>query len=1031
MYIDVTDNDRKKINGLSNSKLGSAILIDDVSSVTHEMSVKISSDTVTDLTAVKVTRCGKNLLYNDTIISESTNPVYKKIWSGNLPAPFVFSEDLSQFTPTEGLAAAATFRFKFADGTEKVIGKDYKYLLVTTGILKEIYFVNNSQGIGTIKCQLEIGKVKTDYEPYVGTDYTPNADGTVNGVTSLYPNTTLITDTDGVIINCEYLTKNYKYVLDKKINGLSNSKLGSTILIDDISPVTHEMSVKISSDTVEDLTAVKVTRCGKNLIPLPYSQLPIGTTTLNGIEFTVYEDGSILMNGTATTGFAKYLYNNKQNLLGLRAGDIITGSKWVSDDSQIANFNLTFNYYNIDGDMEEGAINLGVHHRNLTTTITEDYVGWGIYIYISSGKTFDNLLFKPQLELGKTATDYEPYVEPTEYTPNADGTVNGVTSIYPNTILITDTDGVIIDCEYLTNNYKPVLDNRIPKQTQSDWQQNDETANDYVKNRPGGYIDNDTIVKIPEKYLDIKNTNIVNGSAEGSIRSINSKAEDDDTYTIGTNAFAEGYGTEASGNCSHAEGYSATASGDHSHAEGWYASASGEGSHAEGINTTASGNYSHAEGWYASASGNISHAEGINTTASGTSAHAEGSYTIALGDYSHAQGKYNISNDTYADVIGNGTSYTERSNAYTMDWNGNAWFAGDVYTKSTSGKNKDEGSKKLATEEYVNTKLTTNLVDGSSVGSIRTIGSKEEDSSYKLGQYSVAEGYATEASGKYSHAEGSYTIASGGDSHAEGSCTTASGSASHAEGSNTRASGGNSHAEGFYTEASGDYSHAEGWYTTASGDYSHAQGRYNISNTTYADVIGNGTSYTKRSNAYTMDWNGNAWFAGDIYVGSKSGKNKDEGSKKVATIEEGTWPITLFNVPLGGETSAIQPTYTIEYATSSYSIIDNLVYVICDAKFIVTNAGRGYACIGGLPFISRNNASFSVGEVYGCIEGNDANGYTDNHEARRIRINQNTSQAAICSGSGASAMSLKSGYDSGGTYENCLWIKFSGTYIRG
>ena len=62
MYIDVTDKDRKKINGLSNSKLGSAILIDDVSSVTHEMSVKISSDTVTDLTAVKVTRCGKNLL---------------------------------------------------------------------------------------------------------------------------------------------------------------------------------------------------------------------------------------------------------------------------------------------------------------------------------------------------------------------------------------------------------------------------------------------------------------------------------------------------------------------------------------------------------------------------------------------------------------------------------------------------------------------------------------------------------------------------------------------------------------------------------------------------------------------------------------------------------------------------------------------------------------------------------------------------------------------------------------------------------
>lgn len=230
-------------------------------------------------------------------------------------------------------------------------------------------------------------------------------------------------------------------------NALKSSKSGSAILIDDISPVTHEMSVKISSDTVEDLTAVKVTRCGKNLIPFPYNHLPIGITTLNGIEFTVYEDGSILMNGTATTGFSRYLYGNKQDLLGLRAGDIITGSKWVSDDSQTANFNLTFNYYNIDGAMKQGVINLG-NQQSLTTTITEDYVGWGIYIYISSGKTFDNLLFKPQLELGKTATDYEPYVEPTEYTPNADGTVHGVTSLYPNTTLTTDTDGVIIDCEY-------------------------------------------------------------------------------------------------------------------------------------------------------------------------------------------------------------------------------------------------------------------------------------------------------------------------------------------------------------------------------------------------------------------------------------------------------------------------------------------------------------------------------------------------------------------------------------------------------
>ena len=51
----------------------------------------------------------------------------------------------------------------------------------------------------------------------------------------------------------------------------------------------------------------------------------------------------------------------------------------------------------------------------------------------------------------------------------------------------------------------------------------------------------------------------------------------------------------------------------------------------------------------------------------------------------------------------------------SMDVNGDAWFAGDVYIGSTSGTGKDEGSKKVATEEYVEalyTKLNSNTVLG-------------------------------------------------------------------------------------------------------------------------------------------------------------------------------------------------------------------------------------------------------------------------------------------------------------------------------
>lgn len=111
------------------------------------------------------------------------------------------------------------------------------------------------------------------------------------------------------------------------------------------------------------------------------------------------------------------------------------------------------------------------------------------------------------------------------------------------------------------------------------------------------------------------------------------------------------------------------------------------------------------------------------------------------------------------------------------------------------------------------------------------------------------------------------------------------GIASHAEGRNTTASGNHSHAEGYITTASGIASHAEGYVTTASADYQHVEGAYNIDDGANGDklhIVGNGTSL-KRSNAHTLDKSGNAWYAGDVYVGSTSGTNRDAGSKKLAT----------------------------------------------------------------------------------------------------------------------------------------------------
>ena len=150
--------------------------------------------------------------------------------------------------------------------------------------------------------------------------------------------------------------------------------------------------------------------------------------------------------------------------------------------------------------------------------------------------------------------------------------------------------------------------------------------------------------------------------------------------TIGEQSVALGVNVEASGYQSHAEGYGTTASDRCSHAEGYSARAESVSSHAEGMGTTASGYSSHAEGMSTTASGKNSHAEGSSAVALGYCSHAEGEATIARGNHSHVQGIYNVEdiNNKYAHIVGNGTGITARKNIHTLDWKGNAEYAGDV-----------------------------------------------------------------------------------------------------------------------------------------------------------------------------------------------------------------------------------------------------------------------------------------------------------------------------------------------------------------
>lgn len=113
----------------------------------------------------------------------------------------------------------------------------------------------------------------------------------------------------------------------------------------------------------------------------------------------------------------------------------------------------------------------------------------------------------------------------------------------------------------------------------------------------------------------------------------------------------------------------------------------------------------------------------------------------------------------------------------------------------------------------------------------------------------------------------------GSESFAEGHNNAASEFCTHAEGYGTVASGNKSHAEGYNTTASGENSHAAGYGTTASRKSQTVIGEYNLVDTHgndgsdrgyYAFIIGNGLSSSSHSNAFTVDWAGNAVASGTL-----------------------------------------------------------------------------------------------------------------------------------------------------------------------
>ena len=180
-----------------------------------------------------------------------------------------------------------------------------------------------------------------------------------------------------------------------------------------------EKLIQIADNTPLVANAVKSKR-GKNLIPFPYKQK---SGIVSGITFTVNDDGSVHYEGTATAN-AQFHFTNVNDVL-LVPGETYTVSIHADSNTTENAYTsfLNVNYKPVDRNpaswkiviYDTAYITQDGKPASRTAVYPADGAG-GIqaYIHVPAGNYVNNTV-RLMIEVGDTATEYEPYKAPQLY----------------------------------------------------------------------------------------------------------------------------------------------------------------------------------------------------------------------------------------------------------------------------------------------------------------------------------------------------------------------------------------------------------------------------------------------------------------------------------------------------------------------------------------------------------------------------------------------------------------------------------------
>ena len=151
----------------------------------------------------------------------------------------------------------------------------------------------------------------------------------------------------------------------------------------------------------EDYTIYGSSKIGKNLLKYPYRNT---TKTEKGVTYTDNGDGSITVSGTATDYSAFTL----ADFLEVRPGEKYT----LSLNTAETNTNVAFVINEFDADKKYlgKSYTLNPNTASYTFTASADTAYAAVSMKRNNNAECSGT-FRPQLELGDTATEYEPYTE--------------------------------------------------------------------------------------------------------------------------------------------------------------------------------------------------------------------------------------------------------------------------------------------------------------------------------------------------------------------------------------------------------------------------------------------------------------------------------------------------------------------------------------------------------------------------------------------------------------------------------------------